>query len=80
MEYLIFIIGLVLGLFGGKKLTESNWRRNAHNPQRIFHAGDFYKVVSVDDRKSWDLAHIHCDFPTGDKIDGLATKPHQRLR
>jgi len=68
---LIFIIGIAFGLIGGKALNEIEWRRNAHNPQRLLRGGIFYKVVLVDYLKSWDLAHVHFDFPdvTREKSD-----------
>lgn len=60
---ILIFFGICIGIIIGSLLTNHEWKNNAYEPKRLLKDGLFYKVILVDYLNSWDLAHIHFNFP-----------------
>ena len=54
-----FIVGIVIGLWFSRFMTDIKWSENAYGPQRILFNKRFYKVYEIDHSVSWDYLNHH---------------------
>lgn len=57
---IFFMVGFsAFAFLLGGAMRDSVWRSNARHPMRICSKNSIYKVVKLDDPKSWEFLNIH---------------------